>query len=193
VELSLVRLPKRFENVENERMRMTDFYRQCGTAAVFVCALVLAGCSSAPVSRRAANGVAGGAGINVPSRISPEQASDVTIYAVGLVGTPYRYGGNTPDGGFDCSGLIGHVYQTRAGILAPRTVSKLQYWGQPVPADSIRSGDLVIFAPRDLATHAGIYVGGGRFVHAPSTGGKVRLAQLDSSYWASQTVTFRRP
>jgi cell wall-associated NlpC family hydrolase len=193
VELSLVRLPKRFENVKNERMRMTVFNRQCSTVAVVACALVLAGCSSAPALRRAANGVAGGAGINVPSRISPEQASDVTIYAVGLVGTPYRYGGNTPDGGFDCSGLISHVYQTRAGILPPRTVSKLQYWGQPVPADSIRSGDLVIFAPRDLATHAGIYVGGGRFVHAPSTGGKVRLAQLDSSYWASQTVTFRRP
>ncbi|NMM07666.1 MAG: C40 family peptidase [Polaromonas sp.] len=160
------------------------------TAAAIALVLVLAGCSSAPSRPR---GLVGVAGMNVPSRISQEQASDVTIYAVGLVGTPYRYGGNTPDSGFDCSGLIGHVYQTRAGLAPPRTVSRLQNWGQPVASDSIRSGDLVIFAQRDVATHAGIYVGGGRFVHAPSTGGEVRLAQLNSKYWSSQNVTFRRP
>ena len=60
------------------------------------------------------------------SRISPEQADEITIYAVGLVGTPYRFGGNTPDTGFDCSGLIGHLYQTRAGVASPRTVLMLQ-------------------------------------------------------------------
>ena len=169
---------------------MTVFKHRGLTAAALVLILVLAGCSSTPPRHR---GSAGVAGMHVPSRISPEQASDVTIYAVGLVGTPYRYGGNTPDSGFDCSGLIGHVYQTRAGLALPRTVSRLQNWGQPVASDSIRSGDLVIFAQRDLATHAGIYVGGGRFVHAPSTGGEVRLAQLSSKYWSSQNVTFRRP
>jgi cell wall-associated NlpC family hydrolase len=169
---------------------MTGFNHRGFSAAALVLMLVLAGCSSAPSRQR---GSAGVPGTNVPSRISPEQASDVTIYAVGLVGTPYRYGGNTPDSGFDCSGLIGHVYQTRAGLALPRTVSRLQHWGQPVASDSIRSGDLVIFAQRDLATHAGIYVGGGRFVHAPSSGGEVRLAQLSSKYWASQNVTFRRP
>jgi cell wall-associated NlpC family hydrolase len=176
-------------------MRPTFFNHRGFIAAALtpVLVLILAGCSSAPTRHRDSAGTAGTAGVNVPSRISPEQASDVTIYAVGLVGTPYRYGGNTPDSGFDCSGLIGHVYQTRAGLAPPRTVSKLQYWGQLVAPDSIRSGDLVIFAPRDLATHAGIYVGGGRFVHAPSTGGEVRLAQLNSKYWASQNVTFRRP
>lgn len=171
-------------------MRMTVFKHRGLGAAALALVVVLAGCSTAPPRQRAS---AGAAGMNAPSRISPEQASDVTIYAVGLVGTPYRYGGNTPDTGFDCSGLIGHVYQTRAGLAPPRTVSKLQYWGQPVASDSIRSGDLVIFAQRDLATHAGIYVGGGRFVHAPSTGGEVRLAQLSAKYWSSQNVTFRRP
>ena len=171
-------------------MDLTVFKHRGLLAAALALMLVLAGCSTAPPRHR---GSAGVDGINLPSRISQEQASDVTIYAVGLVGTPYRYGGNTPDTGFDCSGLIGHVYQTRAGLAPPRTVSRLQYWGQPVASDSIRSGDLVIFAQRDLATHAGIYVGGGRFVHAPSTGGEVRLAQLNSKYWASQNVTFRRP
>lgn len=151
---------------------------------------VLGGCGTTPSAHR---GPAGIGPLEVLSLISSEQASDVTIYAVGLVGTPYRYGGNTPESGFDCSGLIGHVYQARVGVVPPRTVSSLQGWGQPVASDSIRSGDLVLFAQRDVATHAGIYVGDGRFVHAPSTGGEVRLAQLNSKYWASQTVTFRRP
>ena len=128
----------------------------------------------------------------MPSRISPEQADEITIYAVGLVGTPYRFGGNTPDTGFDCSGLIGHVYRTRAGVAPPRTVLMLQTWGQPVASESIRSGDLVIFSQSNVATHAGIYVGGSRFVHAPSAGGEVRLDRLNSKYWSQQQVSYRR-
>ena len=159
----------------------------CGATALI---LVVSGCSTLPSFHRSPLGMGA---LDVSSQISPEQASDVTIYAVGLIGTPYRYGGNTPDSGFDCSGLIGHVYQTRAGVVPPRTVSRLQNWGQLVASDNIRSGDLVLFARRDVATHAGIYVGDGRFVHAPSTGGEVRLAQLSSKYWASQQVSFRRP
>ena len=139
--------------------------------------------SSAPVWQAA----------EVPSRLSPEQASDVTIYALGLVGTPYRYGGNTPESGFDCSGLIGHVYKTRGDIGSPRTVSLLRDWGQAINAEQLRSGDLVVFLQIGVATHAGIYVGAGRFVHAPSAGGKVRLDLLSARYWASQAVVFRRP
>jgi cell wall-associated NlpC family hydrolase len=120
-------------------------------------------------------------------------ADDISIYALGLVGTPYRYGGNTPDSGFDCSGLIAHVYKTSVGVAPPRTVTKLRDWGYPVASDNLRSGDLVLFAQNDIATHAGIYVGGGRFVHSPSTGGEVRLDHLTSKYWASQQVAFRRP
>ena len=131
--------------------------------------------------------------MGTPSRVLPGQADDVTIYAVGLVGTPYRYGGNTPDTGFDCSGLIGHVYQTRAGLMLPRTVARLQSWGQSIPSDDVRAGDLVTFAQGGTATHAGIYVGDGRFVHAPSTGGEVRLDSLTSKYWASKNIAFRRP
>jgi len=129
----------------------------------------------------------------VPSRVTNEQASEVTVYAVGLVGTPYRYGGNTPDSGFDCSGLIGHVYKTRTGMTLPRSVAGLQHWGQAMPTGEIRSGDLVFFGRGEIPTHAGIYVGNGRFVHAPSTGGTVRLDQLSAKYWAAQRVAFRRP
>jgi cell wall-associated NlpC family hydrolase len=129
----------------------------------------------------------------VPSRVTADQASEVTVYAVGLVGTPYRYGGNTPDSGFDCSGLIGHVYKMRTGMTLPRSVAGLQHWGQPLAAEDIRSGDLVFFGRGDVPTHAGIYVGNGRFVHAPSTGGTVRLDHLSAKHWAAQRVAYRRP
>ena len=152
--------------------------------------LMQLGCSTAPSNHAGS--------VNMDSReavprLTLDQAGDVTIYAIGLVGTPYRFGGNTPQSGFDCSGLIGHVYLTRAQVAAPRTVAKLNGWGSPVSTDTVRSGDLVLFSQRDMVTHAGIYVGNGRFVHAPSTGGEVRLDSLGSNYWAAQQVAFRRP
>jgi cell wall-associated NlpC family hydrolase len=128
-----------------------------------------------------------------PSRLSPDQANDVTLMAIGLVGTPYRYGGNTPSSGFDCSGLIAYVYKARASVVPPRSVAGLVDWGTPIPPDEVRTGDLAIFLQGSSATHAGIYVGDGRFVHAPSTGGVVRLDRLKSKYWAAQPVVFRRP
>ena len=145
--------------------------------------LLVAGCASAPPTgpRGTAN-----------ARLSVEQSSDIAIHALGLVGTPYRYGGNTPEGGFDCSGLIGYVYQSRAGVAPPRTVAQLSGFGAAVDADELRTGDLVVFG-RGRPTHAGIYVGQGRFVHAPSTGGTVRLDDLQSRYWAQQHASYRRP
>ena len=160
------------------------------TTAALILPFALSGCGSMPSSSSAADP---NLAAPMASRLSPVQATDITIYAIGLVGTPYRYGGNTPSSGFDCSGLIGHVYQTRAGLLPPRTVAKLRDWGQSVAGDSIRTGDLVVFVQNGVATHAGIYVGSGRFVHAPSSGGEVRLDNLKSKYWAAQQVAFRRP
>ena len=145
-------------------------------------ALLLAACGSAPPQRATP----------LPSHLTHEQASDIAIHALGLVGTPYRYGGNTPEGGFDCSGLIGYVYRSRAGVAPPRTVAQLNGFGAPVDGDDLRTGDLVVFGGA-RPTHAGIYVGQGRFVHAPSTGGEVRLDRLNGPYWSRQTVAFRRP
>ncbi|MDP2771518.1 MAG: C40 family peptidase [Giesbergeria sp.] len=149
-----------------------------------VCALLLGGCSTTPPYRPAPTRAA---------QLSDEQAHDIAIHALGLVGTPYRYGGNTPDTGFDCSGLIGYVYRHRVGTAPPRTVAQLNDWGQPVDAGELRTGDLVVFGTGRRPTHAGIYVGEGRFVHAPSSGGDVRLDQLQSRHWSRQNPAFRRP
>ncbi len=150
--------------------------------------MVLAACSSAPTTPSSPV-----AAPQPASRLTLEQANDVTVMAIGLVGTPYRYGGNTPASGFDCSGLIGYVYKQRAGVVAPRTTGGLIDWGTNIPEPSLRTGDLVVFVQNGRANHAGIYVGEGRFVHAPSTGGTVRLDSLNSSYWAKQQVSYRRP
>lgn len=188
--------PRSFPRLDKLCMNRSNYFLCLG----FVLVLTLVGCgTSVPVQRgwqsdaAAGRAATGDSSVDIPARLSPGQAEDVTLYALGLVGTPYRYGGNTPDGGFDCSGLIDHVYQARVGLKAPRTVAKLQYWGAPVPDDALRSGDLVLFSQRGAATHAGIYVGEGRFVHAPSSGGTVRLDDLNSRYWASQRLSFRRP
>jgi cell wall-associated NlpC family hydrolase len=130
-------------------------------------------------------------GTPVVSSMSAEQSNDAAIQALGLVGTPYRYGGNTPDGGFDCSGLIGYVFRQVGGPPMPRTVARLSSAGQPVPMAQLRTGDLVLFG-RSTPSHAGIYVGEGRFVHAPSSGGEVRLDRLDGYYWSRQPLRVRR-
>ncbi len=158
--------------------------RQALQGLALASALVLGGCSTTPPYRPAPTRAA---------QLSDEQAHDIAIHALGLVGTPYRYGGNTPDTGFDCSGLIGYVYRHRVGTAPPRTVAQLNDWGQPVDAGELRTGDLVVFGKGRRPTHAGIYVGEGRFVHAPSSGGDVRLDQLQSRHWSRQNPSFRRP
>lgn len=122
-------------------------------------------------------------------------AEDVLFRALGLVGTPYRYGGNTPDGGFDCSGLIGYVYRDAAGISLPRSTRELGAMRAPsVNRNALQSGDLLFFATNGggAVSHAGIYVGEGRFVHAPSTGGTVRLDSLDNRYWQNAYLNAKR-
>lgn len=126
----------------------------------------------------------------------PGAAEDVLFTALGLVGTPYRYGGNTPDSGFDCSGLIGYVYRGAAGIALPRTTREMNAMrsASPVRRDALQAGDLLFFATSGgrRVSHAAIYVGEGRFVHAPSSGGTVRLDSLSNSYWQKNYLNARR-
>lgn len=122
-------------------------------------------------------------------------AEDVLFQALGLVGTPYRWGGNTPDSGFDCSGLIGYVYRDSAGISLPRTTREMIGMRAPtIDRAALQSGDLVFFATNggSQVSHAGIYVGEGRFVHAPSAGGTVRLDYLSNSYWNKAYLNAKR-
>lgn len=118
---------------------------------------------------------------------------DISITAIGLVGVPYRYGGNNPKGGFDCSGLIAYVYNKSANIKLPRTIQEMSSKGQSLGNQAPAPGDLVFFnTTGDKYSHAGIYVGQGRFVHAPSAGGTVRLDFITTPYWAAKFIEARR-
>lgn len=111
-------------------------------------------------------------------------ANAVLFRALALVGTPYRYGGNTPESGFDCSGLVGYVFRDAAGINLPRTSADIGALKvREVSANKLQGGDLVLFAANRRVSHVGIYVGEGRFVHAPNSGGTVRLDRLDAPGW----------
>ena len=122
-------------------------------------------------------------------------AADVLFRALGLVGTPYRWGGHTPDSGFDCSGLIKYVYNDAAGISLPRTTREMIVMqAQSVGQDKLQTGDLLFFATNggSQVSHAGIYVGEGRFVHAPATGGTVKLDSLNKAYWQKAYLNAKR-
>jgi cell wall-associated NlpC family hydrolase len=128
------------------------------------------------------------------SDVQQKTANDVLFQAIGLVGTPYKYGGNTPQSGFDCSGLINYVFLNSAGLKLPRTTRELIEINAPeVDQDRLLPGDLVYFDSNGgKVSHIGIYVGENRFVHAPSSGGTVRMDNLKSAYWQKHYVDAKR-
>jgi cell wall-associated NlpC family hydrolase len=127
-----------------------------------------------------------------PDGLPEEIAREVVVRALSLVDTPYRRGGNTPSSGFDCSGLIAFVFRDAAGIHLPRTVAEMAALGRPIPRQAVRSADLVFFDASGPLSHAGIYVGDGKFAHAPTTGGRVRLDRIHASFWSPRLAQIRR-
>jgi len=113
--------------------------------------------------------------------------------ALALLGTPYRWGGSEPDKGFDCSGLVGYVFRNALGIELPRVSRDMAKTGQLVTERAkLAAGDLVFFGRRGRVDHVGIYVGEGRFVHAPSRGKDVTVSSLDQGYWSGRFMQARR-
>lgn len=152
-----------------------------GAFLVLLVAAVLSGCGGDKVVRRPAPAQRSWP---VVAPVDPARANAVLMRAISLVGTPYRYGGNTPDTGFDCSGLVNYVYRDMLELRLPRTSRDLAAWqGPKIRPERLAAADLVFFGSGGNVSHVGIYVGEGRFVHAPSTGGTVRLDHLDGPYW----------
>ena len=160
--------------------------------ALLALVCLLSACSSTP-TRSTASRDAGLRTRGVPIQDPSAGLEEISIEAMALVGTPYRYGGNTPDSGFDCSGLVRYVVQRAAAVNLPRTAAEMGRRGTSLDRRDLASGDLVFFNTTGQPnSHVGIYVGQNRFVHAPATGGTVRLEDMTKSYWASRYVGARR-
>jgi len=123
---------------------------------------------------------------------SPAQR-DVVRRALGYVGVPYHYGGDSAETGFDCSGLVWRVYRQAAGIRLPRDSYGISRKGIAVASRKLQPGDLVFFnTQRRPYSHVGIYLGKDRFVHAPSSGGVVSVARISNRYWSQRFNGGRR-
>jgi cell wall-associated NlpC family hydrolase len=122
-------------------------------------------------------------------------ASDLVINAMNFLGVPYRRGGNTAESGFDCSGFTRHVFENSIGLLLPRrSAEQANASGLlKVQKDELRPGDLVFFnTMRRAFSHVGIYIGDGKFVHAPRTGQQIKVEDMRASYWTQRFNGARR-
>jgi hypothetical protein len=130
--------------------------------------------------------------LSLPPPVLPK-ASEVAVHAMGFMGVPYRWGGNEAETGLDCSGFVRAVYQQILGVTLPRTSDRQAAVTLTIDLKDLAPGDLVFFNTMKQAfSHVGIYVGEGRFVHAPRTGERIRLEKLAGSYWRDRFDGARR-
>ena len=150
-------------------------------------ALISSGCDLLPVAPSPAP-----APIATPPPAGPER-SEALLQTLLALGLDYRYGGTSPATGFDCSGLVAHVYEQAWGIRLPHNTLAQSKAGVPVEAADLAAGDLVFYNTLNRPySHVGIYVGDGRFVHAPKSGARVRVESMRSAYWAQRFSGARR-
>jgi hypothetical protein len=122
-----------------------------------------------------------------------DMGAEVVFRALSLLGVKYRFGGNTPESGLDCSGLVRLVFHETLGTVLPRRSEEISRVGGTIGTAELQPGDLVFFNTlRRAFSHVGIYIGNNQFVHAPSTGGSIRVERLDGSYWARRFDGARR-
>ncbi len=122
-----------------------------------------------------------------------DRAAQLAIQAMSLVGINYRRGGSSPENGLDCSGLVRYVFKETQGKDLPRTSAEISKLGESVDKQDLQPGDLVFFNTlRRTFSHVGIYLGENKFIHAPSSGGAVRIDSMDLSYWKARFNGARR-
>jgi len=122
-----------------------------------------------------------------------EERAEALLQTLLQLGVDYRYGGNSPESGFDCSGLVAHVFREAYGIQLPHNARAQSEYGLRVSLSELRAGDLVFYNTANRPySHVGIYLGDGKFIHAPRTGARVRIESLRKRYWVRRYDGARR-
>jgi len=145
---------------------------------IVTAALLAAGCAGAPR-------------VVEPPPAASDPRSAITELALSMVGVPYRYGGADPGTGFDCSGLVYYSY-TKNGHVVPRTAMAQFDASARITLEQAAKGDLLFFTDQEKLSHVGIFLGEGQFIHAPSSGGAVRVANVDAPYYRRHLVAVGR-
>lgn len=121
------------------------------------------------------------------------RASELALQAMSMIGIRYKYGGNAPENGLDCSGLVRYVYKEVLGKELPRTSEEISRVGTRIEREDLQPGDLVFYNTlRRGFSHVGIYLGDNKFIHSPSAGGQVRIESMDIRYWKQRFNGARR-
>jgi cell wall-associated NlpC family hydrolase len=162
------------------------------TLAIFVMSFVAGGCASTLRVPQQPGGPHERPMVTQPAEPEPTAGEKIVGIAAGLIGTPYRYGGETPKKGFDCSGLVFYSFE-RVGLKVPRTAADQRKAAERVKREKLEPGDLVFFRSRQgRVDHVGIYAGDGRFIHAPNEGKVVSYAYLHDPYYEKHFVSAGR-
>ncbi|MEZ0316157.1 MAG: C40 family peptidase, partial [Methylophilaceae bacterium] len=120
-------------------------------------------------------------------------AQEVLINALSLTGIKYKYGGNSPETGFDCSGFVRYVFRQATDLTLPHGARAISQLGQSVALSDLQPGDLVFFNTlKSTFSHVGIYLGNNRFIHSPSSGGGINVVNMNDKYWAERFNGARR-
>ena len=123
---------------------------------------------------------------------SQDEAGDLIMNAMSLIGLSYRFGGNSPTQGLDCSGFMQYIFKRSMGITLPRTSAEMATVGQQVDRANLKPGDMVFFGSGGRVSHVGMYIGNDRFIHAPRTGRDIDITSMNGNYWKSRYITARR-
>jgi cell wall-associated NlpC family hydrolase len=154
-------------------------------------AIILSCCLAAPVAQADDQSLTADISSRVGNFIG--QTQNLVLSAMGFMGIPYRWGGASPEAGFDCSGFVQYVFRQAAGLVLPRSSFDQIRQGASVTPSELQPGDLVFFnTMRATASHVGIYIGENRFIHAPRRGKTVEIADFTNVYWQARYDGARR-
>lgn len=121
------------------------------------------------------------------------RASELVVHAMGFLGVPYKRGGQSAETGFDCSGFVRTIYEQTVGLVLPRRADEQAAATEIIERSELKPGDLVFFnTMRRAFSHVGIYVGDGKFIHAPRSGSSVRVEDMRAAYWNTRFNGARR-